>query len=360
VCACGRSDPNFSQYPGFAAYFAKHPPATRLPDASDGALLERYRPRLFVAQGAEGPIDFYADYVAHGRLTDGAGNAVPGPITRAVLNRHKTDPRAVFVHRSGNGTALSYPGNAPATPVMYGRVDRETFELGGLTRRFTFLTWHAVFRTSGIGAGIAGWKGAVLGIAGDLDDWHQLDHYTAVTLALDERDRPVAVTLQHHNYMRTHLIGRDMRLPDDGRLRVDVAIRSNELYLHRDGRTVRRAVGFLNADTVGYVVTDGDPPFRAADDITDPAYEVDYRLVFLPPSDAFYTFQGFLGEKRLLPGRSGPPGADYNTLPRFKPKHVQMIAYHWHDGDEDFVRWFREPDRGIAELSRRFAALLAQ
>jgi hypothetical protein len=137
-----------------------------LPDASDGVLLERYRPRLFVARSTEGPIDFHADYVAHGLLTDGAGNAVPVSITRDALNRRKTDPRAVFVHRSGDGTAFSYPGNAPATPVMYGRVDRETFELGGLTRHFTFLTCHGVFRTSGIGAGIAGWKGAALGIAG--------------------------------------------------------------------------------------------------------------------------------------------------------------------------------------------------
>lgn len=125
-------------------------------------------------------------------------------------------------------------------------------------------------------------------------------------------------------------------------------------------RSVRRAASFLSPDTVDYLVTGGNAPFRIADDITDPAIEVNYTLKFLAPADAFYTFKGFLGEKRLLPGRSGPPGADYNTLPANKPLHRQMIAFHWRDGDTDYVNWFKSPGRGFDKLAARFADLISK
>jgi hypothetical protein len=57
----------------------------------------------------------------------------------------------------------------------------------------------------------------------------------------------------------------------------------------------------------------------------------------MPPSDAFYVFQGWLGERRRIPGRSGPPGADYNTLPAFKPKAVQLAAFYWREDDPDYL-----------------------
>ena len=115
-----------------------------------------------------------------------------------------------------------------------------------------------------------------------------------------------------------------------------------------------------------------DPPIRFYEDyiaqgrllardgsvIGDAVTEVAYELRFLPPSDAFYMFKGFLGEKRLLPGRSGPPGASYNTLPAFKPLHRQMIAFHWRDRDPDYADWIKEPGRGFEKLAARFARLL--
>lgn len=58
-------------------------------------------------------------------------------------------------------------------------------------------------------------------------------------------------------------------------------------------------------------------------------------LDFLPPSDAFYSFQGFLGARRRLPGRDGPPGADFNTWPTLKPWVSQMLTGFWRAGNED-------------------------
>ena len=53
------------------------------------------------------------------------------------------------------------------------------------------------------------------------------------------------------------------------------------------------------------------------------------------PSDAFYTFKGFLGARRKLPGRDGPPGADFNTLPALKPLASQLLMGFWREGDRD-------------------------
>ena len=89
--------------------------------------------------------------------------------------------------------------------------------------------------------------------------------------------------------------------------------------------------------------------------ITDGVRQIDYSLEFLAPADAFYTFQGYLGAIRSLPGRSGPPGADYNTLPRFKPRATQLIAFHWRDDDTFYLDWFRNGrGRGAAPLADRF------
>lgn len=349
LAACSDRDGNFSQYPGFAEWFRQHPPSTSLPDDADRALLARWRPRLYLPEDHEGPIRFYEDYIAHGKLIGIDGSVLSDHVTQDHLNALKHHPLIEFRHIA-NG--------AKPQPVMYGRVDREdvTFPGEARPRRFTFLTYHAVFRVSGLPLALRGWQEWLLDLIANPWDWHQLDHYTAVMLALDESLRPVAATFQHHNYMHTLLIGGGIDLPADGRLRIDVAIRSNELYPHKTGRTVRRAAGFLNADTAPWIVLGHNRPWRAGDDVTDPAREVDYTLRFLAPSDAFYTFEGYLGERRgPLPGRDGPPGADYNTLPRFKPRGLQMTAFYWQDGETGFLDAFEKGGKDrMAALSRRF------
>ena len=170
-------------------------------------------------------------------------------------------------------------------------------------------------------------------IAGDTEDWHQLDHYTAATLALDKLDRPFALMLQQHNYQRTYLLGKDLELGDDNKIKISAAIGSNELYPWHPGERRFRAVPFITAKGARYLETGESKPMMAADDITRGEKEVEYRLDFLPPSDAFYSFAGFLGERRLLPGRDGPPGADYNTLPHMKPLAVQLVMSNWREGD---------------------------
>lgn len=323
---CGHSDTNFSQVPAFQAYYAAYPARHALPDLDAQRLLARHRPRFFLPPRHAGLIDFYGDYMASGTLYAADGTVLSTRVTQQELNHYKTDPRVWFRHRP--------PGTTPPPAVVYGRLERDTVDLGSAgTRTLTFLTYHAVFRLSGVPASITGWRAACLALFGSLDDWHQLDHYTAVTVVLEEVQRPVALVLQQHNYTRTYLFGRDVAFPDDGRVVVDVAIRSNELFPHASARTTRRAVRFLTPAAMRYLLGFGRRPLMAADDITDGRHEAAYTLHFLPPDDAFYTFQGFLGARRRLPGRDGPPGADYNTWPTLKPWGRQVLVGFFREGD---------------------------
>ncbi len=357
TAGCDDRPHNFSQYPGFAAWYAANPPASKPPTAEQAALLERYKPRVFLAFGHEGPIDFYRDYIAKGVLLDRDGEVISSAVDQALLNDYKSDPAVTFTHRPSGGEAL---------PRIYGRADMEAIDWPGCDApvTLTFLNYHLVFRSSGLPAGMPAWQSAGLSLIADLDDWHQLDHYTAVTLTLapaasvepvepveaairveHDAPRPIAVTFQQHNYQRTYLLGETLgpgrlSLPPDDRLKVDVAIRSNELYPHVEGRLSRRAVSFLNGESAAYMIGEGPAPWLAADDVTDPVREIDPVLTFLPPDDAFYTFQGWLGERRRLPGRDGPPGADYNTLPPMKPLINQMALSWWHEGDRDWLQRF--------------------
>ena len=347
------ADRNFSQYPGFAEYFAANPPAGAAGPA-DRALAHRHAPRFHLPAGHEGPLDFYRDYIAHGYLVTGDGLRIDGP-TPADLNRYRDDVRAEFTH---------VPGGSTPRPVVYAAVERTSLwappEPGRPAKEFTVVTYHLVFRVSGLPAALPLYQALPLRLVADLDDWHQLDHYTAAFIVLDEAGRPVALTLQQHNYLRTYLVGESVEPGSDGRFDIDVAIRSNELYPHVPERTTRRAVRFLDSDARAFMMGFGKRPMMSADDITDPAGTVGYDLAFLPGTDAFYSFHGFLGERRRLPGRDGPPGARYNTRPGLKPLPAQVLDGYWREGNEgDWARYRRgrENGSGPAGFARAQAAV---
>ncbi len=355
---------NFSQQPGFASHYAAHPRRSSAATDDERALLQRHRPRLWLPAGHAGPIDFYGDYIVHGTLVAGDGSVQSNAVDRALLNGFKHDPLAVFTHRR---CAACTPPRA----VVLARVDTAPVPMGdGSERNFTFLTYHVVFRHSGVPAGLAAWQAWPMQWLADLCDWHQLDHYTAASIVLDGTGQPVALMLQQHNGLRTHVFGevvQEQRVdwPADGRVVLDVALRSNELYPHRGGRHQRRAVRFVDADTLGYLIGLGAQPPLASRDITEPVRQADYELDFLPPDDAFYSFAGYLGERRTLPGRDGPPGADYNTWPTLKPLGLQLLSGYWREGDRgDFARLLpllrdqRDPSHAARAQASEFAATL--
>lgn len=333
LTSCTPRTSNFSQHPGFAAYYAAYPPRQSVPTPDERQLLERYAPRFLLPPGHAGLIDFYADYIASGRLYAAAGALLTTHVTPALLNAHKTDPRVRFVHTPAPPRA--------SLPAVYGRLERTDVDLGLFGQHaWLFLTYNAVFRHSGLPAAVRGWQAMGLSLVADLHDWHQLDHYTSATVVLDQTHTPVVLVLQQHNYTRTYVFGHDVSLPDDGRVLLDVAIRSNELYPQIRARMPRRAVRFLSPEAMRYLLGFGSKPLLAAEDITDGQYEAAYDLQCLAPDDAFYTFQGFLGARRRLPGRDGPPGADYNIWPALKPWGIQVLVGFFRQGNRaDLARF---------------------
>jgi len=330
LAACGDDERTFAQYPGFPEYYAANPRREADPTPEHAALLERYRPRLFIGAGQEGPIDFYADYIAHGELALGNGRALE-QVDRTALNAARNDFRAEFDHE---------PPDDPAPhPVAHGRADQFETPLGEMLA----LSWYFTFRHSGMVAELPWWKEWPARLFADADDWHELDHYTAFCLILKD-DKPVAVWVQQHNFMRTWLLGEGAELPEDGRFAIAAALRSNELYPYAKGRIEHRAVSFPTPEHMRWLILGGNAPMTGGFDVTDPAREVAYALDFPPPSDAFYSFQGRLGEKRMIWPRSGPPGADYNTLPAIKPLWRQLVAGYWREGNQGDAA--RVPDEG--------------
>ena len=360
LAGCENNTHNFSQHPGFSEYFNANPPSHGLPAPVDRQMLRRFRPRFKMAEGEAGAIDFYRDYIAHGELLNSDGEVLSANVTQKILNSFKDFPDVVFRHQ---------PGNDPAEAVVYGRIDRQVVSFdttgGGVLKPLTFLTYNIVFRNSGVPDGLPGWQEALLGLFFNLNDWHQLDHYTALTLVLEETGdggaHHVAVMLQQHNNIRTYLIGEGITLPDDGRVVVDIAKRSNELYPHMQGITRHRAVNMPDPEGMRFLLSGKRKPVLAGYDITVGVIEVVYKLEFLPHDDAFYTFKGFLGERRRLIGRDAPPGADYNTLPQLKPLSIQLCFGYWREDNPADIERLEETvvrNRDYTGFSRLQGAVL--
>jgi len=256
---------------------------------------------------------------------DGSGKTVSTEVDQTVLNQHREDSRSVFTHRRGSDAIH---------PEALGRVQYASVASMG---ELKFLSWHFVFRTSGLPHGLSGIKKFAMGLVGDLEDWHQLDHYTAVVLVLDQADAPIALLLQQHNYRRSYIFGCDLPWPADDRVRVVAARGSNELYPYAETTKTWRSVPFMDEAGIAWLFKGEDQPTMSADDVADPAREIDYELKFPPGNDAFYSYRGFLGKKRLLPGRSGPPGADYDTMPLMKDLGVKLTAFNWVEDDDEVM-----------------------
>ena len=322
LTGCSRSWSNFSQYPGFSQYYAQYP-RNPLPATDDEqALLTRFRPRLFVDKTAEGLISFYRDYIAQGVLNDATGARLSTQVGRQQLNLYRTRTDVVFVHQ---------PQPIPATPEVFARIDYDQHPVLG---QLSFLTYHFVFRNSGIAAGLLRWQEWLLSLVADPSDWHQLDHYTAATIVLDSTKTAIALILQQHNHEHSYVLGADLPYTND-RISLVAAVRSNELYPWHSGAEKHPVVRFLSQDTLPYLVTGLNKPWLAGSDLSKTERRVDYALRFIPATDAFYSFAGYLGQRRRMAGRDAPPGADYNTPPRFKRPLIRLVAFNWQEGDTE-------------------------
>ena len=295
------------------------------------------------------------DYLPQTRLND----LVTGEVLAAPPGREE-----LVAFRHVRTVALDLISMPPETaPTVYGRVRREPvpFPTGDGEQRveLTFLTYSVPFARSGLPAGLGRLQriGVTLAewlLRWDREDWHELDVYVAYTLVLGPNQRPLAVMLAQHNHHRTYLIGQDLAWPENDRLRLDVAVSSNELYLSSNHpEPVRhRTIPFPNE--LDFLLSGENRPLTNGYDVTHGPNagggEVSYALGFLAPSDPFYTFQGRLGAYRpflgFYVGRSGSPGADYYTLPRMLPYGNTLKFAYLQDGDAQDIAAVREHIEG--------------
>ena len=325
LVACSKSESNFSQLPGFKQYFAEHEPSGELPTAAEQALLDKYKPRVFLAKGQTPFINFYKDYIAHGALYVNK-KLVSKTVTPNLLNKYRDNVTAEFRYSSFNKVS----NKQKSTPIVYARIQRDELIHQNQKLPLTFLSYNLVFANSGLVKGLASWQRLAMGLVASNTDWHQLDHYVGLTIVLLDK-KPIAVMLQQHNYQTTWLLTdknteHTVQLPQDNRIEVDVAMQSNELYLHSPELSKHPGVSFVTKDSIEFLKTRKNKPTMAGWDITHGEIEQDYTLDFLPTADAFYTFIGKLGVSRKLPGRDGPPGANYVTLPPLMPWANRLVS----------------------------------
>lgn len=320
VVGCSQNETNFTQAPGFKQYFTDNKPSTTLPSEKEQTLLERYKPRIFLAKGQTRFINFYEDYIANGSLYVD-DELISSKVDQALLNKYKDNIGAEFRYLEAN---------KEVSPTVYGRIHRDTLSYQEQSIPLTFLSYNLVFANSGLLKGLDTWQRLAMNVVGSTTDWHQLDHYVSLTIALSN-NKPIAVMLQQHNYQSTWLLGKEteesfLELPDDLRVSVDVAMQSNELYPHSKALKNHPGLSWVSEDSIEFLKTSQNKPMMAGFDITHGEEEQEYKLAFLPTADAFYTFQGRLGEGRKLPGRDGPPGADYVTLPALMPMANRLVS----------------------------------
>ena len=370
LAACGmKSDIHgFAAYPGFDAYFSAHPRTDTLPTEDEQALLHRYRPIVYLPPGHAGPIDFYRDYLPNTRMIDLADGKV------LVLSPNRND---LIAHGNSYTATLDLVLNPEIThPTVYGRITRESVlfptsedDPTGIKKQLTFLTYSIPFTHSGLPKKLGRGQELVIRLAEtllgwDRNDWHELDVYVAYTLVLDAQQTPIAVLIAQHNHHRSYLIGKDLEWPKDDRVRLDVAVSSTEIYLSsKDAKPVPHRT-IPHPGRLDYLLSGENKPLAHGWDITygpnAGGHAVDYALVFLPPSDPFYTFKGRLGEYRPFMGRyvgrSGSPGADYYTMPPLLPLGTTLKFAYLQDGDPEDIAMVRQYIRG--DFSQHLDAMI--
>jgi hypothetical protein len=313
----------------------------------DRELLRRFSPRVIVSRDGLLPVDFYGFYLPNTVVRDlknGGGVVKRGP-SREFLKGIEREKRYYLDYtgplRPCGQECGSYVGTA------YGRVYRETARLrtgkGVKEVPITVLKYGFAFPFSGLPARLGPLREAAVRIAADPVRFHELDIHGAIQIILNEDGRPMALLLAQHNHSRTYVIGKDVELPADGKIRVCFAERSNEPYPCRDGQRLYRAVG--NPLHMAYVIDGRKRPFTSGLDMVrgpgSGGVEVPYELKFLPSRDPLYVSWIPLGAREKIFFffssfyRKGPPGMDLNTWAGLKEYGEMMQFWYLRDGEAE-------------------------
>lgn len=307
----------------------------------DKALLEKFKPEIFISPKGIMPIDFYKDYLPHTVLIDKTGRIIKKKPSRKYLKQMERK----------QGYCLSFEGSLAdlrnGRRVAYAQVIRENVLLRknkseAVEEPMTFLRYNFVFPISGLPAKLKWYKEIGARLLGDPELWHPLDIHGAIHIVLNRHGKPIVLILAQHNYHRTYLFKKDLPMPENNRVQISFAERSNEPYPAHAGN---KPEYYRAADTpvqIEYILTGKNPSITTSEDRvygTRGAQHIEYELEFLPEKDPLYTSWIPLGDRLKLFYffdswyRRGPPGMDLRTWPRLK-KYGELMQF-WYIQDND-------------------------
>ena len=314
-------------------------------NSQEKELLKKHLPRVFISEGNIFPLDFYKDYLPHSVLKNNRGKIIAQKISREYLKEIERTA-GIYLDYQKELQSCRLPDCLKEQRAIYGRVFYQPMHppqkyKNESTIDFIVLKYNLVFAASGLPKEISWHKRVGSSILGDLENWHELDIHGAIHILLRAKDKkPLILLLAQHNHFRSYVIGKDIILPQDNRLNICIAERSNEPYPCPIDKTKFRTVG--NPSKFDFVLGGNSPFFDGGYDIVlaaKDAVEQNLKLQFLPDKDPLYTSWISLGDETKIFGifpnfyRSGPPGINMNTTPKLK--HYTDIAKFWYFIEND-------------------------
>jgi len=294
-------------------------------------LLEKFKPRIFMAPDGYIPISFYQDYLPQCvvRSRKNPHTVRHQHVSQAVLKDIQFSPNLYLDFRV-SAQAARHLVVKDVHPEIYGRTYTDVLLTGNQKIPLVFLKYSLVFPYSGLPAEIGRMKRLGSRFIGDPHGWHELDIHGAIHIILEgNTHQPLGVLLAQHNHHRIYLAGKDFKWPDDNRVSISFSQYSNEPYLMKDDAPYRleRTVG--NPMHLAYLfgVTAKAPLGAGLDKVFSKkggAREVTVDLVLLPLDDPLYTAWIPMGNIEKIWGvwetwyRRGPPGIDFYTLGSLK------------------------------------------
>ncbi len=332
-------------------------------DHETQALLEKFRPRIYVAPGGLLPIDFYQDYLPNTVVKNASNTIVNATPDRRYLKNIERN-YGYYLDYQGEHITTTAVDLSNYTGVIYGRLYREEMRLptaapDAPTKHYLILKYSAVFSASGLPARLPWYKGLGAALAGDTDVWHELDIHGAIQVLVNEKThQPEILLLAQHNHFRAYVVGKDIPAwGADRQIMVCYAQRSNEPYPCPTDTDISRHRTVGNPGNFSFVLTGENALWDGSEDVVYSeqagASEISYELRFLPSRDPLYVSWIPLGDKMKILGlfptfyREGPPGMDMNTFPDLK-KYTD-IANFWYfkEGDIEAARLMKETVNGF-------------
>ncbi|WP_432662171.1 hypothetical protein R9X47_16550 [Wukongibacter baidiensis] len=324
-------------------------------------LLERFKPRIFIAKGSYIPMNFYNDYLPNTTLKKSGkiDKTISDEVSRDKLFEISKSSEFYLDYGVDYKKALEFNEN-DVDPTVYGRIYRSSIGEGEDSIKLLFLKYNLVYPYSGLPEKTSSIKKLGSKIIGNPLAWHELDIHGAVHIVLREDDlTPLGVILAQHNHHRVYLTDRDFDWPEDSRVEIAISKYSNEPYLAFGGERNERVIG--NPMKIEYLfgVSDKQPLTGGMDyipDIKDGAVEVECRLELLPLDDPLYTSAMGLGDRKKLAGfyrlwyLDGPPGIDYYTMPQLKSMDDLMVFWYIDPEDNEFFTLYNEDIKSFTEF----------